>query len=168
LIEGSASAAATDGTVTPMHQQLLSLLESAWRLSLPDDVLSGRAATEFTADEILAIATARVSGRARDRGIDLHVEPIPWAVMRGDRELVAVTWAQILEAAVVRAEPGSAVSVALGTGEQGITLRVGVMCTNATAARMIQLASSSSAAPIRVERRREGGVEIIVEVGKSG
>lgn len=169
LIERSASATASDGTVTPMHQQLLSLLESAWRLSLPEEVLSGRAATEFTADDILTIATARISGRARDRGIDLHVEPVPWAVMRGDRELVALAWAQVLEAAVVRAEPGSAVTVALGTGKNGITLRVGLMCTAATAARMLQLASSSSAtASLRVERRRDGGVEIIVEVGTNG
>lgn len=169
LIERSESSTAMDGTVTPMHQQLLSLLESAWRLSLPDEVLSGRAATEFTADDILTIATARVSGRARDRGIDLHVEPIPWAVMRGDRELVALAWAQVLEAAVVRAEPGSAVTVALGSGKKGITLRVGVTCTAATAARMLQRApAASAAAPLRVERRRDGGVEIVVDVGTSG
>jgi DNA-binding response OmpR family regulator len=169
LMERPTGEAKGDGTVTPMHQQLLSLLESAWRLSLPDEVLSGRPATEFTADDILAMATARVSARARDRGVDLHVEPIPWAVMRGDRELVALAWAQVLEAAVVRAEPGSAVTVALGAGKYGLTLRVGVTCTAATAARMAQFASSAStAAPLRVERRSQGGVEIVVEVGKIG
>ncbi len=159
---------AADGVMTPMHQQLLSVLEASWRLALPEELLGGRSVVRFTAEDLITTATARVSGKARNRGIDLHVQPIPSVEMRGDRELAALAWAQVLEAAVVRAEPGSAVSIAIGTRSDGVTLRVGLACTSATAARMMQLAPSSAAtAGVRVERRRDGGVDIVVDVDNS-
>lgn len=165
LISNAAVEAGPNGPIKPMHQQLLSVLESAWRLSLAEELLAGGTSSAFTAEEILTAATGQVSGKARDRGIHLHVQSLPSVDMSGDRALAVRAWAQVLEAAVVRAEPGSDVVIALGSGPNGVTLNVAFACTSATASRMIQTATAGpSGTLLRVERRKTGGVEIVVEV----
>ncbi|MEK6649938.1 MAG: response regulator [Bacteroidota bacterium] len=151
------------GALAPLNNQLLSILETGWRLSLPDDVLSTRQIEESSVEDLLTAATARVSGRARDRGVDLHVHPVPSAVLRGNRELIVRAWAQMLEAAVTHAEPGSAIQILLESGRTGLRIRIMLACTSDTAARMEQLTGKDPSA-VRVERRSSGGVDIIVDI----
>ncbi|MCU0452978.1 MAG: response regulator [Bacteroidetes bacterium] len=165
LIGAPAETTKTDSVVTPMHQQLLSVLESAWRLSLPEDILSGHRVSSFTADQIIQVATAQVAGLARDRGIDIHVEPCPTVPIRGDRELASIAWGQVLRAAIIHAEPGSAVNLSLSSAPGGITVRVSFMCSASTAALLTSVRMSGPAgSPITVEPRREGGVNLLVDI----
>jgi hypothetical protein len=155
----------SDGVVTPMHQQLLSVLESAWRLSLPEDLLSGHRVSPFTSDQIIQVATAQVAGLARDRGIDIHVEPSPAVPLRGDRELASIAWGQVLRAAITHAEPGTAVRVSLSAAPGGLTVRVSFMCSPATVALLTSARMSGAAgSPVTVEARPEGGLDLLVDI----
>jgi CheY-like chemotaxis protein len=163
LAAGGGAAVLGSDALAPLNHHLLAAFEAGWRLSLPEEILSSRHTEQSTVEELLNAATAKVSGRARDRGVDLHVQGGPSAVLRGNRELLIRAWAQLLEASVMRAEPGSAVSVQIESGTRGLKLRLGVSCTSTVAARMEQLAGAG-ASPVRVERRPSGGVDIVVDI----
>lgn len=159
---GAATTPGFDGW-TPLNEHMLAVLESGSRLSIPDDVLAARAAERSTVEDILKLVTARVSGRARDRGVDLHVEQGPSTELRGNKELIVRAWTQVLEAAIMRAEPGSAVVILLEPGPRGMVLRFKMSCDSGAASRMMQLAGAGQA-PVRVERRKGGGIDLVIEL----
>lgn len=148
---------------TPLNEHMLAVLESGSRLSIPDEVLAARSSDRSTVEEILKLATARVSGRARDRGVDMHVEPGPSTELQGNKELIARAWTQVLEAAIMRAEPGSAVTIQPEMGARGVALRFSMSCDQVAASRMMQLAGAGPS-PVRVERRKGGGIDLVIQL----